>query len=288
MVARDYRGQDVDVMVALHARKSATASRAFRRTHPDRPLIVVLTGTDLYRDLPASAAARGALAAATAIVTLQPEAVRRLPRSLRGKTRSIVQSAPQLRRTRLDHAQQALRMCVIGHLRAEKDPLRAAHAIAVLPKNCAVCVIQAGKALEVRFAAAARTQMQRNERYRWVGELSRPAARRLLCSSDAMIISSTIEGGANVVCEAIACGVPILASRIPGNFGILGRGYPGLFAVRNTRALAKLMRCAALDRKYLTRLGKWIRRLAPLVAPSRERGAWIALIRELIARRQGT
>jgi glycosyltransferase involved in cell wall biosynthesis len=139
-----------------------------------------------------------------------------------------------------------------------------------------------------RYAAAARAEMRRNKRYQWTGELSRPAARRLLCSSDAMIISSVMEGGANIVCEAIACGVPILASRIPGNTGLLGRGYPGLFAARNTAALAKLMRRATLDPRFLTKLAKWIHRLRPLIAPRRERGKWVALIREAVTRRPST
>jgi len=285
ILARDYQGQDVDAVVALHARKSASAALAFRRLHPDRPLIVVLTGTDVYGGLLASVAARRALAAATAIVTLQPEAISRIPRSMRGKARSIIQSAPQVRRAQRSDGKRGgtLRMCVIGHLRPEKDPLRAAHAVALLPQECAVRVVQAGRALVPRYAVAARAEMRRNKRYRWLGELSRPAARRLLCSSDAMIISSVMEGGANIACEAIACGVPIFASRIPGNTGILGRSYPGLFAVQNTAALARLMRRAILDPRLLRRLSQWIHRLRPLVAPRRERGEWLALIREAVA-----
>jgi len=285
VVARDFEGQDVDVLIALHARRSANAALSFRRRHPDRPLIVVLTGTDVYGQLLASAAARRALTSATAIVTLQPQAITRIPRAMRGKARSIIQSAPQTRHAgRSDlKSNRTLCVCVIGHLRSEKDPLRAARAVALLPKDCAVRVIQAGRALEPRYAMAARAEMRRNKRYRWLGELSRVVARRLLCSSDVMIISSIMEGGANIVSEAIACGVPILASRIPGNTGILGRDYPGLFAVRNTAALARLIRRAALEPRFLTELSGWIHRLRPIVDPSRERGEWIALIREAVA-----
>jgi len=290
VVARDYEGQDVDALIALHARRSANAALSFRRRHPDRPLIVVLTGTDVYGELLASAATRRALTSATAIVTLQPQAITRIPRAMRGKARSIIQSAPQTRRVgRSDlKSNRTLRVCVIGHLRPEKDPLRAAHAVALLPKECAVRVIQAGRALEPRYVTAARAEMRRNRRYRWLGELSRAGTGRLLRSSDAMIISSIMEGGANIVSEAIACGVPILASRIPGNIGILGRDYPGLFAARNTVALARLMRRAALNARFLTKLSRWIHRLRPLVAPSRERRAWIALIRDVVASRRST
>jgi len=290
VVARDYEGQDVDALIALHALKSANAVLSFRRRHPDRPLIVVLTGTDVYGELLASAAARRALTSATAIVTLQPQAITRIPRAMRGKARSIIQSAPQMRHAERSDLKnnRTLRVCVIGHLRSEKDPLRAARAVALLPKECAMRVIQAGRALEPRYAMAARAEMRRNKRYRWLGELSRPAARRLLCSSDAMIISSIMEGGANIVSEAIACGVPILASRIPGNTGILGRDYPGLFAVQNTAVLARLMQRAALDPRFLTELRRWIRRLRPIVDPSRERREWIALIREAVRAQPST
>ena len=270
-------------MVALHAHKSAADALAFRHRYPDRPLIVVLTGTDVYGAPHLSTQARRALAAASAAVTLQPEAIRKLPRSIRVKARSIIQSALTMRRVRHSHRSGTLRVCVIGHLRAEKDPLRAARAVALLPRQCEVCVVQAGKALEPRFAMAARGEMRRSERYRWVGELSKAAARRLLCSSDVMVISSIMEGGANIVCEAIACGVPIIASRIPGNRGLLGRGFPGFFPVRSTRALAKLMQRAVTDPKYLAGLGRWVRALRPLVVPSRERRAWVTLIRELTA-----
>jgi putative glycosyltransferase (TIGR04348 family) len=288
-LAGDYRGENVDVLVALHARKSAAAVLAFRRQHPDRAIVVVLTGTDLYRDLPRSAAARRALSAATAVVTLQPLGLQRIPQRIRRKGRSIVQSAPAFtqpsRRRKKEKAD--LRVCVIGHLRAEKDPFRAARAAKSLPKGMKVCVDQAGRALAPRYAAAARREMRRNARYRWRGELSAYAARRLLCSSDAMVISSIMEGGANVVCEAIACGVPIFASHIPGNIGILGARYPGFYPVRDTKALAKLMRRALEHPNFLRRLRRWISRLRPLVNPVRERRAWIGLISALVAKWSG-
>jgi hypothetical protein len=44
-----YGGEAADVMIALHAWRSADAIAAFADRFPERPLIVTLTGTDAYR-----------------------------------------------------------------------------------------------------------------------------------------------------------------------------------------------------------------------------------------------
>lgn len=48
-VATDYRDQPADMMIALHAWRSGVAAGRFRALFPDRPLVVVLTGTDIYQ-----------------------------------------------------------------------------------------------------------------------------------------------------------------------------------------------------------------------------------------------
>ena len=281
-LARTYRGEDVDVLVALHAYKSADAALCFRTAHPHRPLIVVLTGTDLYGDLLKSIRAQRVLAAATAVVTLQPLGLQEISAPFRIKARSIIQSSPLARLVdKRGPKKQATVFCVLGHLRAEKDPLRAAMAVRLLPRSVNAKVLQAGGALDRALAQAARREIRRNPRYRWLGELSRGAVRRLLRSSDAMIISSILEGGANVVSEAIANGVPVLASRIEGNVGLLGDGYPGLYPVRDTKALARLMLRVVDEAQFLRRLRTWIRRLRPLVSPASEKREWMKLVHAL-------
>jgi hypothetical protein len=46
-----YDGGRWDLLIALHARRSHASIENFCQLHPERPLIVVLTGTDLYRDI---------------------------------------------------------------------------------------------------------------------------------------------------------------------------------------------------------------------------------------------
>jgi putative glycosyltransferase (TIGR04348 family) len=283
--ARIYDDEPVDCVVALHARRSGPSALAFRARYPKRSLVVVLTGTDLYRDIRTSRIAQKTLDAATAIVTLQPDGLKFLRPDLRKNARVIIQSASAVRPIRKRKATSGERkrrrfeICVLGHLRVEKDPFRAAYALRYLPPSLRVRVSQAGRLLDVRYAQIARLLDTRYPgRYRWLGELSRAKARRLLASSDAMVISSRMEGGANVVCESIASGVPVLASDISGNVGILGRKYPGLYPLANTKALANLMERAATKVGFLELLKDRCAALKPLVTLAHERRAWAELL----------
>lgn len=276
-IAPAYAGEDVSCLVALHARKSARSVLAYRAAYPRRRIILVLTGTDVYRDIRRSRTAVRAMEAADVLVTLQPEAIRELPRRLRPKSRAIIQSAPRKRHVR--RRDGVLRICVLGHVRAEKDPMRAAFALRELDSSMPVEVLHAGAILAPRYERALESEMRRNPRYRYLGELPRAKALALLAGSDLLVQSSRMEGGANTVCEAIACGTPVLASRIPGNTGILGRRYPGLYALAETDALARLIERAATSPAFYERLQRACEKLRPLVDPERELRAWRSVLR---------
>jgi len=268
-VAQQWRGDAAaDMMLALHARRSHASIRAFHSAHPSRPLVLALTGTDLYRDLRSSPEARASLEMASRFIVLQPQALRELPQRLRARAGVVVQSSA----TRLQHApvRRGFRVCVIGHLREEKDPLRAFAALPHLPQYLAIELLQLGEALDPGLARAARSGTRTDPRYRWLGGLPHARALRWLASSHAMVISSIMEGGANVVSEAIRIGVPVIASRIPGNVGLLGVDYPAYYRTGNERALAALIRRAATDRRFYAELQARIAQLQSTVAPESE------------------
>jgi putative glycosyltransferase (TIGR04348 family) len=257
-----------DAMLALHARRSHASIKKFPR---DKPLVVALTGTDVYRDIHESADARESLELAHRLIVLQPKAAEELPARLRSKVRVVVQSSS----TRLGQrpVNGSFRVSVIGHLRAEKDPLRIVSALEFIPPDFPLHVIHLGAALDP--ALVPKTE---DPRYRWLGSVPHARALKWLASSHVMVISSRMEGGANAVCEALRIGVPVLASRISGNVGLLGVGYAGYFPLEDERALARLMMRAATDGRFYRRLKAQVRKLRGLVAPQAEKRALLAVM----------
>ena len=281
-VETEYRGGRCDVLVALHARRSFASVERFRGAYPGRPLILALTGTDLYGDLRSDPQARRALDLATRLVLLQPLGLEELPDAVRAKARVIYQSAA---RPPGRHASNPamFEVCVLGHLRPVKDPLRAAEAARLLPQSSRVRITHVGAALTPEMKAAARAEAAANPRYQWLGELPRWKGLRILARSRLLVLSSQMEGGANVISEAVAAGVPVVASRIPGSIGLLGEDYPGYFPVGDTAALARLLRRAETAPEFYEWLRTWCAGLAPLFDPERERQAWKSLLDEIAA-----
>lgn len=247
---------------------------------------MALTGTDLYRDLKTNSHARLSLKLATRLILLQPLARRRLPAAARTKARVIFQSAWRLPREAVSRrtagARSSFDVCVLAHLRPVKDPFRAALAARRLPAGSRVRVLQVGRAMSAAVACRARAEERRNPRYHWLGEMPRGRALTVLSRSGLMVVASRLEGGANAVSEALALEVPIAASRIAGNVGLLGRGYEGYFKVGDTRGLARLLSRAESDRAFLARLEGACRKRARLVDPRREEAAWARLLRGLV------
>jgi putative glycosyltransferase (TIGR04348 family) len=288
-VAPDYADEPADAMVAIHAWRSAEAIRRFKARYPDRPLILQLSGTDIYQYITEDPEPTlRSMELADRLVALNSLAGRKVPMALRRKLQVIFQSVPK---AALKHrpSRDPVEISVIGHLRDVKDPLRAAEAARLLPADSRVRIVQIGRPYTPDWEARAKAEMAANPRYVWRDDVPRGAVQRLLLRSHAMVLSSLSEGGANVISEAVVAGVPILASRMDGNVGLLGPDYPGYFPVGDTEALARLLRRVESDPKFMARLRRFIARLAPLFRPEREIAAWQKLLSELsLAPRSGS
>lgn len=278
-LAVDYRGEPADLMIALHAWRSAAAVARFRATWPDRPLILALTGTDLYRFAHTHPEiTEQSLNAADRLVVLHALAQQAVARRHHAKLRVIYQSAKPLARR---PSRRTVDVCVIGHLREEKDPFRAAWAVRDMEPPSRLRIVHLGKGHSADWERQARAEMKRNPRYHWRGELPQAVVRQVMARSHAMVMSSRMEGGANVVSEAIVAGLPVLASDIPGNVGLLGRDYPGYYPVEDTAALAELLRRVESDARFYRELRTACRARRALFRPVNEQRAWRALLAEL-------
>jgi len=284
-VAQHYGGTICDLMVALNAYRCADAVLQFRKRHPEKPSIVALTGTDIYRDVAHSPKAQEAMEVADRLVVFQPLAAQVLPEHLRKKTRLIYQSAEQTRDpTPVDR--NAFVVAVVGHLRQDKDPLRTAAASRLLPETSKIRVFQAGDADDGDLVYQARQEALTNRRYRYLGSIPRWKVRQLIAGSNLLVLSSLIEGGASVISEAVVDYVPVLATRIPGNVGLLGEDYPGYFEPGDTEGLARLMYRAETDPDFYQALKTRCALLARQFRPEQEEKAWAQLIKEVAKARR--
>jgi putative glycosyltransferase (TIGR04348 family) len=278
-IAESYLNQSVQTLIALHAIKSAASIRRFRHHHPRSPIAVILTGTDLYRPIDTSKTGLASLDLADRLVLLQPDGYRYLPVKFHSKTDVIIQSAEPTRSG--SKRKSIFEVVVIGHLRPVKDPFRTAWAAKRLPADSRIQVTHMGAALNNGTAARAKRLGQTIDRYRWLGVLPRWQVLHRLARSRLMVISSRSEGGAGVISESLASSVPILASRVSGNVGLLGTDYPGLFEYGSTEQLANLMYRAETDPDFYSQLCQACQLLKSRVAPERELRAIDRLIRTL-------
>jgi putative glycosyltransferase (TIGR04348 family) len=270
-----------DLLIALHARRSAPALAAFKAVYPERPALLVLTGTDLYRDIDTALEARASLDAADALVVLQEAGLARLAPQWRAKAHVVYQSASPLRPAPPDARRRHVDICMIGHLRPEKDPLTFMRA-ATLVTAPRVRLLHIGGALDPHLLEAAQSTAAACPRYRWLGPMPHARTRQRLKRCHAMVIASTMEGGANVIIEAVSSSVPVLASRIDGNVGMLGADYAGYFDVGDAAALARLIDRCVQDRDFEAGLRRQCTARAPRFLPGAERAALADLVDNLL------
>lgn len=282
-VVERWDGAAADLMIALHARRSAASVADWAAQMVRRPLVLVLTGTDLYRDIAIDPDARRSLALADTLVVLNEHAIADLPAEHRAKGVVCIQSAP--RRARLGKTELRLRALMVGHLREEKSPQTFFDAARLLAGRDDIVLDHVGAALDPALGAQARALARSNPQYRWLGALPHRNTRARIQRAHVLVHASRIEGGAHVVIEAVTSGTPVLASRIPGNTGLLGQGYRGVFEPGDAQGLAALLQRCRDDPDMLPDLMQQCDARAAAFEPARERAVLLDLIRRTLETR---
>lgn len=270
-----------DVMIALHARRSADSVQRFRSLRAAGGLLLALTGTDVYRDIHHDDAAQQSLAAADRIIVLQPGALDELDATARARARVLFQSAPSLLPGR--HPVRHFDIVQVGHLRHEKDPFTPITALRHLPAESRIRLTHIGAALDAQHADAMAVVCRDEPRLRWLGALDHGATRQRIKRAHLLVIASRMEGGANVIVEAVTAGVPVIASDISGNCGMLGAHYPGLFPFGDARACAAMLSRAEADARFYARLQRACAQRAKYFTPTREATGLRTLVARLLA-----
>jgi putative glycosyltransferase (TIGR04348 family) len=275
-----------ELMIALHARRSAPAIDAWARLHGSSRLAVVLTGTDLYKDIRADAQAQHSLDCAARLVVLQDLGVQELPPQHRAKARVIYQSVPS--RKEVAKTRSRLRAVMVGHMRDVKSPQTLLETARLLRDRDDIEIRHIGRAEEEVWAHRAQETAAACPNYRWLGALSHEETRRAIQRAHVLVHTSAMEGGAHVIMEAVCSGTPVVASRVAGNVGMLGADYEGYFEHGDAPGLARLLlacrQAQAADDPAsfgLARLRAQCALRAPLFAPDTERRKVQELIQEL-------
>ncbi len=273
-----------NVMIALHARKSADSIAAWHAAHGGSRLVLALTGTDLYRDIQTNATPKAALAMASRLIVLQELAPLGLPEVCRAKAEVIFQSTTN-QPTHLKPAAH-LRAVMVGHLRSEKSPETLFAAAKLLNADDPIFIDHIGAGLDADLAKAAEATASACPHYRWLDSMPHETTRRAIQRAHVLVHASKMEGGAHVLMEAVCSGTPVLASRIDGNVGMLGADYAGYFDWGDAAGLARLLReCRASqndENGLLARLGEQCTLRAPLFAPEAESAKLNALVNSLV------
>ncbi len=277
-IAMDDTGEPADLMVAIHAWRSAGAAAAFKARQPAAPLIVLLSGTDIYRfqhTEPETTLAT--MRAADRLVGLHDRVHSDIPDAFADKLAIIHQSCRPPRAPRTP-SRRWFQICVVGHLREEKDPLRAARAARLMAPSSRLRVVHLGGATTPDWAEAARAEEAANPRYRWRGPVPPWKVRQCYARSHAMVISSVMEGGANVVSEAIVSALPVIASDISGNRGLLGEDHEGYYRAGDEAELARVLERAEREPGFLDALAARAAAGAHRFDPDAELAGWERLL----------
>jgi putative glycosyltransferase (TIGR04348 family) len=274
----DLAGSD-DILLALHARRSADSVAAWHDQRGSKALVLALTGTDLYRDIHTDLQAQQSLDYASRLIVLQHLGLNELKPQHRAKAHVVLQSTTS--RKTVAKTARHLRALMVGHLRDEKSPQTLFAAARLLQERKDIGIELVGAGLDESLAQIATETVAACAIFHWSGALNHIKTRAKIQRAHVLVHASKMEGGAHVIMEAVCSGTPVVASNIPGNMGMLGEDYAGYFPVGDAGALAKMLLRCKDEPAFLDQLKQQCAARAPLFAPQAELNALLQVIHSL-------
>jgi glycosyltransferase involved in cell wall biosynthesis len=234
-------GYDFDLIDAHYFYPDGVAAAMLGR-YFNKPVVVTARGSDItllpkYR-LPRTMI-RWAASQATAVITvcnaLRSEVValgvdEHLVTSLRNGV--DLELFRPLERT----PNERFTLLTVGHLVPVKGQDLIISALPLLPD---VQLVLAGDGPERKKLEAQARSLGVEDRVRFLGAVAQADLPRHYSNADALVLASSREGWANVLLESMACGTPVVASRVYGTPEVVASSAAGvLMAERTPRALA--------------------------------------------------
>ena len=272
-VCHGWDGESADLFIALHAHRSRHAVERFQAAHPQGRVAILLTGTDL-NDFPLDELLQIGLKV-DALVCMHDQALKRLPEPLLNRAHVIF---PSVQMSPRKTSPEPHLVTLIGHLRPVKNPFLAVESLGDLPLR----LIHIGKALEDEEERHAKRWHESESRYEWLGGLPRDRTLDWLSRSWVTLNTSHSEGASNVVAEAVVLGVPVFATRIEGNVGLLGPEHLGLFEPPELHAH---MDRAFREPEFLDTIRLQQAKRRPLFSTAREATSWMSLAERVVESR---
>ena len=102
-----------------------------------------------------------------------------------------------------------------------------------------------------------------------------------MLKSSLLVLPSIMEGGANIISEALAVNLPVIASRIDGTVGLLGENSPGYYKTGDAMDLSRLLVKAEQEAVFYNKLCRFCEQRRPLFHPAKELLNWKLLLDEV-------
>ncbi|MBL8899436.1 MAG: glycosyltransferase [Planctomycetes bacterium] len=161
---------------------------------------------------------------------LEPSAAAKIVHAPNGVDLEKFSPGPQAAaRQKVGLAEKGRWLLFVGRLVRTKGVHELLEALAALPSEVSLCYVGKG---EERGALEARAkELRLEERVHFAGEVAHAALVPWYRAADRFVLPSYSEGHPNVVCEALACGLPVVASAVGGVPEIAKSEVSDLFAV---------------------------------------------------------